>query len=176
MTDVVSEVVEPAEFRALMATFPTGVAVVTASEPDGRPWGMTCSSVCSVAVEPATLLVSLRADSPTLVAALRMSVFSVNLLTNRARAVAELFAAAVPDRFDHVQWTRHVGFGGPHLVEAAHTIADCRVTTRVNAGDHTVVFGEVFRVDRPGIAPPNPLLYGLRRYWSLGPHREAEGD
>ncbi|MGH3862160.1 flavin reductase family protein [Actinokineospora sp.] len=35
-----------------MATFPTGVTVVTALAPDGRPWGMTCSSVCSVTLRP----------------------------------------------------------------------------------------------------------------------------
>jgi flavin reductase (DIM6/NTAB) family NADH-FMN oxidoreductase RutF len=170
-----AQIVGPAEFRSLMATFPTGVAVVTASEPDGRPWGMTCSSLCSVAVRPPTLLICLRTGSPTLAAALRRSAFAVNLLHDRARAVAELFASGAPDRFDHVRWTREPAFGSPHLVADTHTIADCRITTTMNAGDHVVVFGEVFRVNRPESTPPNPLLYGMRKYWSLRPRHDTDG-
>lgn len=179
VTDVVrpaaAEVVDPAEFRSLMAGFPAGVAVVTAAEPDGRPWGLTCSSLCSVAVRPPTLLICLRNGSPTLAAALRLSAFAVNLLTDRARSVAELFASGEPDRFDRVRWTREPSFGSPHLVADTHAIADCRVASTMNAGDHVVVFGEVFRVNRPAGGPPNPLLYGLRQYWSLGTCADAGG-
>jgi flavin reductase (DIM6/NTAB) family NADH-FMN oxidoreductase RutF len=171
VTDIVrptdARAVDPVEFRSLMATFPTGVAVVTAAEPDGRPWGMTCSSLCSVSVSPPTLLICLRTGSPTLAAALRLSAFAVNLLDDRARAVAELFASGAPDRFDQVRWAREPLFGSPHLVADTHTIADCRVTTTINAGDHMVVFGEVFGVHRPAGRPLNPLLYGMRKYWSL---------
>ncbi len=161
------EVVDPAEFRALMATFPAGVAVVTAAEPAGRPWGMTCSSLCSVATRPPTLLICLRTGSPTLAAALRGSAFAVNLLGDQAQAVAELFSSGAPDRFDHVRWTREPSFGTPHLIADTLTIADCRVTMTVNAGDHMVVLGEVFRVRRSEGTSPSPLLYGMRKYWSL---------
>lgn len=166
-----AQAVDPAVFRSLMATFPAGVAVVTAAEPDGRPWGMTCSSLCSVAVAPPTLLICLRTGSPTLAAALRLSAFAVNLLNDRARAVAELFASGDPDRFDRVRWTREPSYGSPHLIADTHTIADCRVSTTMHAGDHVVVFGEVFRVSLPQGSPPSPLLYGMRKYWSL---REVE--
>ena len=46
-----------ADFRAFMCTFPSGVAVVTAEDTGGRPFGMTCSSVSCVAMSPPTLLV-----------------------------------------------------------------------------------------------------------------------
>lgn len=41
---------------------------------------MTCLSLCSVNVDPPTLLVCLRAQSPTLVAILRCGTFATNLL------------------------------------------------------------------------------------------------
>ncbi len=41
-----------ADFRSLMARFPTGVAVVTTTGDDGSPRGMTVSSVCSVTLSP----------------------------------------------------------------------------------------------------------------------------
>lgn len=172
MTDIPVRVptmtVDPSRFRSLMATFPTGVSIVTAAESSGRPWGMTCSSVCSVAVDPPTLLVCLRADSPTLDATLLQSVFAVNLLPERARRVAELFASGATDRFERTRWEFGSRSGVPHLVADAHAIADCRVSDTVKVGDHTVVFGEVFGVHEMTADPPDPLLYGLRGYssWS----------
>ncbi|MFE7130851.1 flavin reductase family protein [Streptomyces sp. NPDC057638] len=161
--------VAPAEFRSLMSTFPSGVSIVTTTDLDGRPWGMTCSSVCSVAVEPPTLLVCLREGSPTLAAITRRSTFAVNLLHSRAQATADLFASGTPHRFDLVRWSAEAGAGGPHLVDDAHAIADCRISRTVSAGDHTVVFGNVTRVEHLVAADRSPLLYGLRKYasWSL---------
>ncbi|MEU0486406.1 flavin reductase family protein [Streptosporangium sp. NPDC006013] len=163
--------VDPTRFRSLMSAFPSGVAIVTTAEPGGRPWGMTCSSVCSVALDPPTLLVCVRRPSPTLKAMLKLSTFTVNLLHDRARYAAELFASGTPDRFERVRWRTEPSFGGPHLVDEAHAFADCRVTRTVEVGDHTVVFGQVFRVEQRARAVP--LLYGLREYssWSPAPRR-----
>jgi flavin reductase (DIM6/NTAB) family NADH-FMN oxidoreductase RutF len=154
------EAVEPAEFRSLMADFPTGVAVVTAIGAGGRPWGMTCSSVCSVSLHPPTLLICLRQGSVTLAALLDHAAFAVNFLHDRARGVAELFASGAADRFDRVTWAARAA--GPGLPEAAHAVADCRVVTTESVGDHIVVFGEVFGVEQT--AGDRPLLYGRRRY------------
>jgi flavin reductase (NADH) len=155
--------VEPAEFRTLMASFPSGVAVVTATGRAGRPWGMTCSSVCSVSLDPPTLLVCLRAGSVTLAALLQHSAFTVNFLHDGAQDTAELFASGAPDRFDRVTW--RAGPGGPGLPEAAHAIADCRVVAAESVGDHVVVFGGVFGIEQS--AGHRPLLYGRRTYASF---------
>jgi len=153
-----------AQFRALMAGFPTGVAVVTVLDSGAVPRGMTCSSVCSVTLEPPTLLVCLRSGSPTLAAILRQRHFSVNLLHEDAQPVAELFASGAPDRFSRVRWSAGAGLGGPHLDEHAHATADCVVARADPVGDHVVVYGEVHRVvHRPAGAP---LLYGRRHYAS----------
>ena len=150
------------DIRPFMAGFPTGVAVITAVGADGRPRGMTCTSVCSVSVDPPTLLVCLRRTSPTLESVLVFGVFALNLLHHDARPTAELFASGAPDRFARVAWHLPTGWAGPHLTEAAHLIADCRVVHTKTVGDHTVVFGEVQRVTRRCDA--RPLLYGLRQY------------
>ena len=155
--------VEPAEFRSLMAGFPTGVSVVTATDRGGRPWGMTCSSVCSVSLHPPTLLVCLRQGSVTLAALLQHAAFTVNFLHDRARGVAELFASGAPDRFDKVTWEARTS--GPGLPEAAHAVAECRVVAAESVGDHVVVFGEVFGVELT--TDDCPLLYGRRRYASF---------
>ncbi|HEX6342491.1 flavin reductase family protein [Umezawaea sp.] len=161
----------PDLFRSLMATLPAGVAVVTATDTDGTPWGLTCSTVCGVAVDPPTLLVCLRDESPTLRAAVRTASFAVNLLHEAARGTAELFASGAPDRFDRVEWTRSPRGANPHLVADAHAVADCRVTGTVGVGDHVVLFGQVLDVRHLPGDDRAPLLYGFRRYSSWRPDR-----
>ncbi|MEE1798997.1 MULTISPECIES: flavin reductase family protein [unclassified Streptomyces] len=153
----------PGAFRELMSAYPTGVTVVTAFDAANRPWGMTCSSLCSVTLDPPTLLVCLRNGSPTLAAVLEAERFSVNLLGDSGRPVAELFASGAADRFDRVRWEGAPGRGGPHLPEDAHAVADCRLAKADTVGDHTVVFG---RVEWSAIwsPAPRPLMYGLRDY------------
>ncbi|MFI2437075.1 flavin reductase family protein [Streptomyces sp. NPDC018693] len=151
----------PADMRTLMTGFPTGVCVVTALD-DGVPWGMTCTSLCSVALDPATLLVCLRDGSPTLRAVLAGGAFAVNLLHDEAQPSAELFASGAADRFDRVRWETPAGACGPHLVNSAHTVADCVVSHSRPVGDHVVTMGRVRRVTR--LRSQQPLLYGLRRY------------
>jgi flavin reductase (NADH) len=160
---VTTKILENLEgFRAMMRGFPTGVAIVTTLDHTGRPAGLTCSSMCSVSLEPPMLLVCVRAASPTLAALLDRGRFAVNLLHGGAQAAAELFASGDPDRFRGVTWHVGDGDGGPHLGEDAHAVADCRISSSVRAGDHTVVFGKVYGVTlQPG---RRPLLYGNRRY------------
>jgi len=105
LTTVADEQIGADCVRRLMSAFPAGVVVVTAVDPAGRPHGMTCSSLVSVTLTPPTLLVCLRTDSRTCHAVVSSAVFVVNLLRDKARAVAELFAAPVADRFDQVRWT-----------------------------------------------------------------------
>ncbi|GAA3155559.1 flavin reductase family protein [Streptomyces rameus] len=150
------------DIRPLMAGFPTGVTVITALTPDGVPWGMTCTSLCSVALDPPTVLVCLRCGSPTLDAVLASGGYAVNLLHDGARSTAELFASGTPDRFDRVTWRADANARGPHLVESAHTIADCEVNDPHTVGDHCVVFARVRAVRQLRIQ--KPLLYGMRRY------------
>jgi flavin reductase (DIM6/NTAB) family NADH-FMN oxidoreductase RutF len=159
-------------FRSLMAQFPTGVAVVTSADDDNRPWGMTCSSLCSVTLEPPTLLVCLRQGSPTLAAMLDRKTFAVNLLHAGAQPVAELFASGTPCRFDLIAWDFGPSAGGPHLHQAAHAIADCQISNVEPVGDHLVVFGEAYQVTVEQASPErrSPLLYGRRQFRSWPNH------
>lgn len=155
-----------ADLRPFMAAFPTGVSIVTTLDSDAAPHGLTCSSVASVALEPPTLVVCIRAASPTLAVLLAQGHFALNLLHERARGTSDLFASGAADRFDRTEWRLPLGAGGPHLTEDAHAVADCTVVRTVAFGDHTAVFAEVGRVTVRD--DPQPLLYGLRRYalWS----------
>ncbi|MGW7362890.1 flavin reductase family protein [Streptomyces sp. NPDC054841] len=156
----------PDGFRTMMSGFPTGVCVVTATDREGTPRGMTCSSVCSVSLDPPTLLVCLRDGSPTLEAIMESGTFALNLLHGGAQEVAELFASGNQRRFEMTPWEYGPDAAGPHLVRDAHTVTDCSVALTQKMGDHVTVFGTCRRITRRHAEPP--LLYGLREFrsWS----------
>jgi flavin reductase (DIM6/NTAB) family NADH-FMN oxidoreductase RutF len=150
-------------FRHLMSTFPSGVAIVTTVGRHGTPYGMTVSSLCSLSLEPALLLVSLRRGSETLAEVVWRGVFAVNLLHLGGREAAIVFSSPIPSRFTAVGWDTTPIWSLPALPEHAHTTMECAVDNVVGAGDHTLVIGRVagatgWREDAA------PLLYGLRRY------------
>ncbi|KAF4406787.1 MULTISPECIES: flavin reductase family protein [Streptomyces] len=156
----------PDDFRTLMSGFPTGVSVVTATGDDETPRGMTCSSVCSVSLDPPVLLVCLRDGSPTLDAVVGSGSFAVNLLHGRAEETAKLFASGNPHRFKLVPWDGAGEAAGPHLTRDAHTVADCEVLLTQRVGDHVAVYGTTRRVTE--WSDQAPLLYGRREFrtWS----------
>ena len=158
-------------FRDMMASFPTGVSVVTAQDGLAAPRGMTCSALCSLSADPSSLLVCLRTGSPTLGAVLDSGAFAVNLLHGDAEWVASLFASGAPDRFDRVPW-RPTGFtNSPALVEAAHAVGDCTVDRTYPAGDHVIVVGVVRAIER--FRTDSALLYGFRQYGQWGRTAQA---
>jgi flavin reductase (DIM6/NTAB) family NADH-FMN oxidoreductase RutF len=164
--DVVS--LTPTAFRGFMAGHPSGVVVVTTVGADGAPHGLTCSSLCSVSLEPPLLLVCIANGSRTLRAVVSSGMFAVNLLHEDARQAAHTFATNLPNRFGAITWGLTGGARLPRLDRDAHAVAECSVREVVVAGDHTVLIGEACRIESLG--PTAPLVYGMRRYlaWSVG--------
>jgi flavin reductase (DIM6/NTAB) family NADH-FMN oxidoreductase RutF len=160
--------VDTDEFKALMSTFPSGVVIVTTADRLGTPWGLTCSSLCSVSLVPPLLLVCIRRGSRALATITERGLFAVNFLHFEGREAAEVFASAAASRFSHVPWQRTPQLALPSLSDHAHAVAECRVKELYKLGDHCVVVGEVAAIQTMRSAPP--LLYGLRRYatWTEG--------
>jgi len=146
----------------LMSAFPTGVGVVTSLDVDGKPRGMTCSSITSATVAPPTLLVCLRLGSGTLDAVSSNGRFALNLLHAGGQGAAEVFSCPDANRFAQVRWRPSLS-GLPWLVQDAFAVAECQVTEFVKVGDHAIVLGEVEEISQ---ITATPLLYGLRRFAS----------
>ncbi|SDK75298.1 tryptophan 2,3-dioxygenase [Actinopolyspora mzabensis] len=152
-------------FKALMSTFPSGVAVVTTTDVDGTPHGLTCTSLCGITDEPSTLGVCLHNRGATVRAVRRRERFAVNFLHTGGRAAAEHFASGAPDRFERVDW-RTGEYGLPLLPTASHGIAECRVRDLIVFGNHTIALGEIASATT---GTETPLLYGARRFAAWPP-------
>lgn len=161
----------PEEFRAALSQLASGVALVTARDPeDGEDAGMTATSFLSVSLEPPLVLISVREDSRMDDVLTRAETWAVSLLGEEQRALASRFAmkGRLSDRLLFADTPhRRAEFTGSPLVDGALATVECRTEERIPAGDHTLVLGRVLqaRVDAAG---GRPLLYFRGDYRRLG--------
>jgi flavin reductase (DIM6/NTAB) family NADH-FMN oxidoreductase RutF len=145
-------------FKQIMASFPSGVAVVTVSDVDGSPRGLTCSAVCSVSLEPALLLICIGKTSNTLPALQARGSFVVNFLAEHADQVARTCASKDPDKFSGFNWrASERAHGAPILVDHVVAHAECLTHSVVEAGDHLIVVAEV--VDGATCSARDPMIH-----------------
>jgi flavin reductase (DIM6/NTAB) family NADH-FMN oxidoreductase RutF len=160
----VTTAVDPGALRTAIGHFATGVAVVTATDRAGRPFGSTANALSSVSLDPPLLLVCLRDVSETLTALLDGGTFAVNLLREGAGDLADRFAGVANDD-TWVGVDADHDHGAPILTEALASLR-CAVHDTADGGDHTIVIGRVLEVDHPADHQP-PLLFYRGAYARL---------
>src|SRR2546428_1191449 len=85
-------VISPDEFRQALGHFAPGVTVVTTSDGDGRPTGLTASAFTSVSLDPPLVLVCVDHKSQSYPALRERGRFAVNILRRDQQAVSRRFA------------------------------------------------------------------------------------
>jgi flavin reductase (DIM6/NTAB) family NADH-FMN oxidoreductase RutF len=160
-------------FFDIMASFPSGVAVVTTRAPDGEPRGLTTTAVSSVSASPPTILVCVDLGSRTLEALRLRRRFVVNFLGHGRSALGLLFASKADDKFAHVTW-EETASGLPLLRQDSLAWAECSTVHDFEVGDHVVL---VARVEDGGVQPElePPLMY-YRRSWGVWTPAHEEGE
>jgi flavin reductase (DIM6/NTAB) family NADH-FMN oxidoreductase RutF len=133
-----------ASLKAAMRHLAGGVCVVTAGLGEART-GATVTTAHSLAVDPATMLVSINLSSSTWPAIRRFGHYCVNVLAAEQQGVAERFAGRGgvkgADRYLGAEWTV-LETGAGVLVGALASI-DCEVEHVVERHSHALVFGAV---------------------------------
>jgi flavin reductase (DIM6/NTAB) family NADH-FMN oxidoreductase RutF len=158
--------VTPQLYRDLMASFPSGVAVVTAHEAGGRPRGLTLSAFCPVSLDPPLVLVCVDRSSNTLPALQASGGFTVNFLAGGRDHLAVLYASKAEEKFEGIAWRRpELAEGGPILHEDSAAYAVCMTRQAIEAGDHWVFIGEV--CEGAVLEGRLPLVYHRRAYVDL---------
>lgn len=151
-----------AAFTEAMSRLVSGVAVVGARGPDGKPCGMLVTSLCSYSVRPPSILFTVAHGSRTGTALSATGQFSAHLLGNAEGPVAQVFAGQGADKFRGLDWSWDGAV--PRLADSPVYLR-CSVGRMFRHGDHSVVIGEVTDC-RSG--PGEPLVYFRRRLdWEL---------
>jgi len=151
-------------FFEIMASFPSGVAIVTTLDAQGAPRGLTTTAVSSVSAHPPTVLVCVDLGSRTLDALRARRRFVVNFMGQGRSQLCLLFASKADDKFDRVSW-RPTKTGLPLLEEDVLAWAECCTMHDLEVGDHVIL---VARVEAGGVVPEleSPLMY-YRRSWGV---------
>jgi flavin reductase (DIM6/NTAB) family NADH-FMN oxidoreductase RutF len=132
------------DFRGAMRQLTGGVSVITAGRGKDIS-GMTVTSVSSLSVEPAALIVSINREASSWPLIKRCGHFGVNILASDQIDIAERFAGKGglkgAERFAGAGWTTRIS-GVPLLVGALAAI-DCEVEDIVERHSHAIVIGRV---------------------------------
>src|SRR5579872_4412007 len=149
-----------------MASFPSGVVVLTAFGDDGGPRGLTVSAFCAVSLEPPLALVCIDKTSNTLPAVQHTGGFTANILAAGREAIARRMATKLTDKFDGVRWRSPSSrIGGPILYEDTAAYAVCTLRDTIEAGDHWILIGLVTEGEhRDGV---KPMVFSRRGYFDL---------
>jgi len=155
--------IDPLRFREVMASFPSGVVVLTAFGNDSLPRGLTVSAFCAVSLDPPLALACIDKTSNTLPAVQHTGGFTANILAAGRDQLARRMATKVTDKFDAIAWRRPQSpIGGPILDEDTAAYAVCTLRDTIEAGDHWILIGLVTEgAHREGIAP---MVFSRRGY------------
>ncbi len=156
----------PTDSRALrnaLGRFATGVAIVTAIDPDGQPIGLTVNSFSAVSLDPALVLWCLDNSSHNLEAFRRTSHHAINILALDQEELSTRFATWPVDRFAGIPW--QAGAGGAPVFPGCCARFEVANESAVAAGDHTIFIGRVERFSED--SAQLPLLFHAGRYAKL---------
>jgi flavin reductase (DIM6/NTAB) family NADH-FMN oxidoreductase RutF len=160
------------DFRGAMRHLTGGVSVITAGQ-GSEITGMTVTSVASLSVEPATLIVSVNRESSSWPLIKRLGFFGVNILAAGQIDVAERFTGKGglkgADRFAGAQWVTRVS--GVPLLAGALAAIDCAVEDIFERHSHAIVIGRALDITRASHTAA--LAYWQGRYVAVDQDEDA---
>lgn len=143
-------------FRDVLAQFPSGVTVIAAAA-GKAPVGFTATGFTSVSLSPPLILVCVGRRASAHDGVVGAERFGVSVLSERQSWIAQQFARPGVDRFRGVPL-----LGAPvPLIAGASAFLQCRRHARYEAGDHTILLGEVIDAS---VGAGRPLVHCTRRY------------
>jgi 3-hydroxy-9,10-secoandrosta-1,3,5(10)-triene-9,17-dione monooxygenase reductase component len=127
--------IDVARFKEVLGHFVTGVAVVTASAPDG-PVGFTCQTFGALSLEPTLISFSAVSASNSWPRARDVGVVGVNILSSEQEAIARVFGQSGNDKFAGIGWSP--GPGGAPMIEGALAQLEGPIEFVTSQGDHDI--------------------------------------
>jgi flavin reductase (DIM6/NTAB) family NADH-FMN oxidoreductase RutF len=154
--------IDPLEFRRTLGCFATGVTVITVTDNEGKPRGLTANAFSSLSLDPPQILVCIDHRADTFPVISQAKTFAVNVLAEHQREISQRFAGKGEDKFEGVPY--RTGDTGVPLLDGVLAVIECRVEQAHEAGDHTIFIGEVQRVEH---TEGKPLLFFRGNYANL---------
>mgnify|MGYP001826502192 CR=1 FL=1 len=149
-------------FSHCLGKFATGVTVVTCTDAEGRPCGITANSFSSVSLDPPLILWNIAKVSNSIEAYLEAEYFAINVLSADHEPVSSHFARSDHTLFADVEHSMS-GRGSPLLPDTLAQF-ECRTHEIHDCGDHFIIVGEVVEFRS---SDKDPLLFFSGKYCRL---------
>jgi flavin reductase (DIM6/NTAB) family NADH-FMN oxidoreductase RutF len=146
-------------FRETLSHFASGVTVVAAQTANGLV-GFTATGFTSVSLTPPLILVCVGRHCSAHDGIVGADLFGVSVLSDRQEWIAQQFARSGGDRFRNVV-LRSIEVP---RIDGALAQLECRRYGLHEAGDHTIVIGEVLA---GVVLAGRPLVHFARRFGSF---------
>jgi flavin reductase len=158
-------------FRQSMRLLAGGVCIA-ASSIDGERLGLTVTAVCSLTLDPPTLIVCINRVAGAYDAMRATKRISVNFLASHQVQLAELFSSPRikgAQRFDPAQWG-NMASGAPAVIDAL-AVLDCEIVNELSVGQHSVFLCEVKSARLE--SEKRPLVHFNREFCGVSPLNEV---
>ena len=151
-------------FRNTMASFPTGVTVIT-TEVEGEIHGMTANAFMSISLDPKLIAISVGERARMLPLIQQSKKFAVNILAADQEKESMQFAGQLKEQHNVKFETYH----DTPIIEESLASITCELYDEHVAGDHTIFIGHVTGVK---LTEKEPLLYFQGKYKEFEKHTE----
>lgn len=160
-------------FREVMRGFAATVVLISTLV-EGRPWGVTVTSVCSLSIHPPRLMVSLMRRSTACQSIATAGHFGANVLAPEQVTVAWFGVKPGEPKFleESLLSQEHPSVQSPILVGALAHI-QCQVAEVFDGGDHDIIVGDVIEIVGGNPSGKAPLVYFDGGFRHLGTPVEA---
>jgi len=161
---------DPASFRQALASFASGVTVITTYQHD-VPLGTTVSAFSALSMDPPLVVVCLDRKSNTLAAIKENGFFGVNILSAAQAEIAQCFASSSGKaKFDGIEYRQPEedsvnGEEGAPLLTGVCTALDCILDGVLDGGDHEILVGRVRFLETD--VEKEPLVYFRSKFVRL---------
>jgi flavin reductase (DIM6/NTAB) family NADH-FMN oxidoreductase RutF len=158
-------------FREAMRRLAASVTIITSRDADGIPHGMVASSVISVSMDPASMLIAVNRNAGLYPILLRSRRFCINLLSEEQSDLLKPFSTSAlrDQRFQSSHWKDAWKLDDARLpwLHGASASVECEVDLVTDYGTHSLFIGKVQKVHcapastaHPSIARPLVWLAG----------------
>jgi 3-hydroxy-9,10-secoandrosta-1,3,5(10)-triene-9,17-dione monooxygenase reductase component len=154
------ETIDPAVFRQVLGSYPTGICVITAMTAEDQPLGMVVGTFTSVSLDPPLVGFLPGKSSSTWPQIEAAGHFCANILGSDQQALCRQLAGKGPDKFAGIDYA--VSEHGLPIILGALTRIECKLHSVTDAGDHWFVLGAVIHLECTRIG--DPMLFHGGQY------------
>lgn len=159
-------------FREVLASYPTGVCVITARNADGAKFGLVVGSFTSISLNPPLVGFFPGKRSRSWAGIKQAGRFCVNILGAHQADLCRRFSTRFDERFANLE--HGASPAGMPLLEGTLGWIDCRIEQVVEVGDHWLVVGAV--EDLGAGTDDSPLMFFRGGYHDLAELTDAPAD